>query len=490
MAMTGPTPCSSMSNHTKERVTMTKVTLENFYSNLIAQHEEREMRQKKLEQMMEEEGLKDEEKRIRRSAHAQKETEFLRLKRTRLGLEDFESLKVIGRGAFGEVRLVQKKDTGHVYAMKILRKADMLEKEQVGHIRAERDILVEADSLWVVKMFYSFQDKLNLYLIMEFLPGGDMMTLLMKKDTLTEEETQFYIAETVLAIDSIHQLGFIHRDIKPDNLLLDSKGHVKLSDFGLCTGLKKAHRTEFYRNLNHSLPSDFTFQNMNSKRKAETWKRNRRQLAFSTVGTPDYIAPEVFMQTGYNKLCDWWSLGVIMYEMLIGYPPFCSETPQETYKKVMNWKETLTFPPEVPISDKAKDLILRCQLHGLPVNTALIFLSCLCILCLSCLVSHGKTLMLQTVTHMHQMLNSLAKYVCLSGHLVVPSLNCAKKEFPWKCCYSGKMFLLPILPLGFSWKDTSSILLTELTSGNSNDFAFVCTGAYKCISVLADSFVL
>ncbi|XP_063072041.1 serine/threonine-protein kinase 38 isoform X1 [Engraulis encrasicolus] len=380
MATRGHSSGSSMSNHTKERVTMTKVTLENFYSNLIAQHEEREMRQQKLERVMDEEGLPEEEKRMRRSEHARKETEFLRLKRTRLGLDDFESLKVIGRGAFGEVRLVQKKDTGHVYAMKILRKADMLEKEQVGHIRAERDILVQADSLWVVKMFYSFQDKLNLYLLMEFLPGGDMMTLLMKKDTLTEEETQFYVAETVLAIDSIHQLGFIHRDIKPDNLLLDSKGHVKLSDFGLCTGLKKAHRTEFYRNLNHSLSNDFTWeakaglslgvlvflphfstasQNMNSKRKAETWKRNRRQLAFSTVGTPDYIAPEVFMQTGYNKLCDWWSLGVIMYEMLIGYPPFCSETPQETYKKVMNWKETLVFPPEVPISERAKALILR-----------------------------------------------------------------------------------------------------------------------------------
>ncbi|RXM95599.1 Serine/threonine-protein kinase 38 [Acipenser ruthenus] len=278
MAMTGQTSCSSMSNHTKERVTMAKVTLENFYSNLIAQHEEREMRQQKLEKVMDEEGLVDEEKRIRRSQHARKETEFLRLKRTRLGLDDFESLKVIGRGAFGEVRLVQKKDTGHVYAMKILRKADMLEKEQVGHIRAERDILVEADSLWVVKMFYSFQDKLNLYLIMEFLPGA--------------------------------------------------------------------------------------FQNMNSKRKAETWKRNRRQLAFSTVGTPDYIAPEVFLQTGYSKQCDWWSLGVIMYEMLIGYPPFCSETPQETYKKVMNWRETLIFPPEVPISEKAKDLILRFCCEG------------------------------------------------------------------------------------------------------------------------------
>ena len=108
------------------------------------------------------------------------------MKRTRLGLEDFESLKVIGRGVFGEVRLVQKKDTGHVYAMKILRKADMLEKEQVGHIRGKGDILGEADSLWVVKMFYSFQDKLNLYRIMEFLPGGDMMTPLMKKDTLTD----------------------------------------------------------------------------------------------------------------------------------------------------------------------------------------------------------------------------------------------------------------------------------------------------------------
>ncbi|KAJ8016442.1 hypothetical protein DPEC_G00007250 [Dallia pectoralis] len=373
MAMTGQSSCSSMSNHTKERVTMAKVTLENFYSNLIAQHEEREMRQQKLEKVMDQEGLADEEKRIRRSQHARKETEFLRLKRTRLGLEDFESLKVIGRGAFGEVRLVQKKDTGHVYAMKILRKADMLEKEQVGHIRAERDILVEADSLWVVKMFYSFQDKMNLYLIMEFLPGGDMMTLLMKKDTLTEEATQFYIAETVLAIDSIHQLGFIHRDIKPDNLLLDSRGHVKLSDFGLCTGLKRAHRTEFYKNLNHSLPSDFskqTFNNINSKRKAETWKKNRRQLAFSTVGTPDYIAPEVFMQNGYNKLCDWWSLGVIMYEMLIGYPPFCSETPQETYRKVMNWRETLIFPPEVPISEKAKDLILRfCCEEELRIGT-------------------------------------------------------------------------------------------------------------------------
>lgn len=96
---------------------------------------------------------------------------------------------------------------------------------------------------------------------------------------------------------------------------------------------------------------------MDSRRKKESWRKNRRQLAYSTVGTPDYIAPEVFLQTGYSSSCDWWSLGVIMYEMLIGYPPFCSESPQETYRKVMNWRETLVFPPEMPISRVARDLI-------------------------------------------------------------------------------------------------------------------------------------
>ncbi|XP_065224429.1 serine/threonine-protein kinase tricornered isoform X3 [Planococcus citri] len=362
LEMTGCESTIRFSGHTLDKATKAKVILENYYSNLVTQHLERKQRLAKLEESLKDESLSETEKEEKRQQHAQKETEFLRLKRSRLGVDDFEPLKVIGRGAFGEVRLVQKKDTGHVYAMKILRKADMLEKEQIAHVRAERDVLVEADHQWVVKMYYSFQDPINLYLIMEFLPGGDMMTLLMKKDTLSEECTQFYIAETALAIDSIHKLGFIHRDIKPDNLLLDARGHIKLSDFGLCTGLKKSHRTDFYRDLSQAKPSDFSSTAsslMDSKRRAESWKKNRRALAYSTVGTPDYIAPEVFLQTGYGPACDWWSLGVIMYEMLIGYPPFCSENPQETYRKVMNWRETLTFPPEIPISEEAKEVTMR-----------------------------------------------------------------------------------------------------------------------------------
>ena len=358
-------------------ITVIKITFE-YLRNLATQQLERTDRLKRLQETLNAKGMTDDEKQDRLKEHASKETEFLRLRRSKLGADDFEPLKVIGKGAFGEVRLVsccqilgiaasfsqivlflrlvQKNDTGHIYAMKVLRKREMVEKDQLAHVRAERDILVEADHQWVVKMFFSFQDPLNLYLVMEFLPGGDLMTLLMKEDTLTEDAAQFYVVETALAIEYIHSLGFIHRDIKPDNLLLDSRGHVKLSDFGLCTGLKKSHRTEYYRDLAKS--GNYLEVPVSSRKRAESWKVSRRTLAFSTVGTPDYIAPEVFADAGYDKRCDWWSLGVIMYEMLVGYPPFCSETPRETYLKILDWKQSLVFPPEVPVSQAAMATIL------------------------------------------------------------------------------------------------------------------------------------
>lgn len=367
-----PTSLPTLSRHTLDKATKAKVHLETYYSNLLHQHLERQKRLQRLELSLQ--GLPPPQAAEKRHLHNLRESEYLRLKRTRLSVHDFESLKLIGKGAFAQVRLVQKKDTGHVFAMKILRKKEMLDRDQVAHVRAERDILVEASSTndWVVRMFYSFQDNLNLYLIMEFLPGGDLMTLLMKEDTLSEEQTQFYIAEISLAVNYIHNMGFIHRDLKPDNILLDEKGHVKLSDFGLCTGLKKSHTTEFYKGLSQTTGTGNgkegggtagvkDFSPLDSRRRLESWKRTRRQLAYSTVGTPDYIAPEVFCRSGYGFGCDWWSVGVIMFEMLIGYPPFSSEGPQETYWKVMNWREHLLFPLEVPISEEAKFSILRCD---------------------------------------------------------------------------------------------------------------------------------
>jgi len=243
----------------------------------------------------------------------------------------------------------------------------MIKKDQITHVRNERDVLVESIAAyknknpWVVNLYFSFQDDQFLYLIMEYIPGGDMMTMLIKKDVFTEDQTRFYIAQTVVAIDSIHQLNYIHRDIKPDNLLFDKDGHIKLSDFGLCTGLQNNRLTALYKTLegeNKELTKE-DLKSLNRKEKIASWKTKRRVLAFSTVGTPDYIAPEVFMQKGYSKECDWWSVGVIMYEMLVGYPPFCSETPQETYRKIMNYKETLRFPDDTNISKEAKDLICK-----------------------------------------------------------------------------------------------------------------------------------
>jgi serine/threonine kinase 38 len=150
------------------------------------------------------------------------------LPKKKVNKDDFEKLKIIGRGAFGEVSIVRENKSGTIYAMKVMKKMDMIKKNQTDHIRAERNLLVAADNPWVVKLVYSFQDEEKLYLVMEYLPGGDFMTILMKKDILSEPETRFYIAELVQAIKSVHDLEYIHRDLKPDNILLNRDGHVCL----------------------------------------------------------------------------------------------------------------------------------------------------------------------------------------------------------------------------------------------------------------------
>lgn len=328
----------------------------------------------------------------------------------RLQLSDFRILKVIGRGGFGTVNLVERKSDGRLYALKSMRKSDMIRHGQIAHVRSERDLLAECRSPWIVPMYSSFQDSHHLYLLMEYVPGGDMMSLLIRLDIFPEPMARFYVAECVLAIEEVHRLGFVHRDIKPDNILFDAKGHVRLSDFGLSTGFRAMHDAAYYQRIfkgvagkKGTLPSSSPGSAWNRRKQSlfpstknpqevsegncnvidfdtlsvsrptkdpsnvaspgtsstNRSPKDRRTLAYSTVGTPDYIAPEVFLQRGYGVECDWWSLGAILYEMLVGYPPFCGDTHAETYHRIVNHRQHLLIPSDREISPEAEHLIRK-----------------------------------------------------------------------------------------------------------------------------------
>ncbi|KPP68001.1 rho-associated protein kinase 2-like [Scleropages formosus] len=310
--------------------------------------------------------------------------------------EDFEKVKVIGRGAFGEVQLVRKmhvslcckgttplcsggvsikltrwvwseeiqqiqqnrhrmlgvqrvcicacarfsisdlqtlvsgqvrhKASQKVYAMKLLSKFEMIKRSDSAFFWEERDIMAFADSPWVVQLSCAFQDDRYLYMVMEYMPGGDLVNLTSTYD-VPEKWAKFYTAEVVLALDAIHSMGFIHRDVKPDNMLLDCYGHLKLADFGTCM---KMDSTGMVR-------------------------------CDTAVGTPDYISPEVLKSQGgdgyYGRECDWWSVGVFIFEMLVGETPFYADSLVGTYSKIMDHKNSLNFPDDVEISKDAKDLI-------------------------------------------------------------------------------------------------------------------------------------
>ncbi|CAN6677406.1 unnamed protein product [Malus baccata var. baccata] len=360
-----PTTEEVPSNVTKQRVAAAKQYIEDHYKKQMKSLQERKERRNILEKKLADADVSEEEQSNLLKYLEKKETEYMRIQRHKMGADDFEPLTMIGKGAFGEVRICREKATGHVYAMKKLKKSEMLRRGQVEHVKAERNLLAEVESNCIVKLYCSFQDEEYLYLIMEYLPGGDMMTLLMRKDTLTEDEARFYIGETILAIESIHKHNYIHRDIKPDNLLLDRNGHMKLSDFGLCKPLDCSILQEkdfsVGKNLSGALQSDGrpAPPKRTQQEQLQHWQRNRRMLAYSTVGTPDYIAPEVLLKKGYGMECDWWSLGAIMYEMLVGYPPFYSDEPMSTCRKIVNWRTHLKFPEEAKLSPEAKNLISK-----------------------------------------------------------------------------------------------------------------------------------
>ncbi|XP_061782079.1 serine/threonine-protein kinase LATS2 [Nerophis lumbriciformis] len=348
-----------------------KFYMEQHIENVMKTYQQKLNRRLQLEQEMSKAGLSEAEQEQMRKMLNQKESNYNRLRRAKMDKSMFVKIKTLGIGAFGEVCLTRKVDTFALYAMKTLRKKDVLNRNQVAHVKAERDILAEADNEWVVRLYYSFQDRDSLYFVMDYIPGGDMMSLLIRMGIFPEPLACFYVAELTLAIESVHKMGFIHRDIKPDNILIDLDGHIKLTDFGLCTGFRWTHNSKYYQKGSHVRqdsmePSDFWDDVSNCRcgdrlmtLEQQAIRQHQRCLAHSLVGTPNYIAPEVLLRKGYTQLCDWWSVGVILFEMLVGQPPFLAPTPTETQIKVINWESTLQVPAQVKLSPESVDIIAR-----------------------------------------------------------------------------------------------------------------------------------
>eukprot|EP00443_Scrippsiella_acuminata_P091376 CAMPEP_0115428026 /NCGR_PEP_ID=MMETSP0271-20121206/29759_1 /TAXON_ID=71861 /ORGANISM="Scrippsiella trochoidea, Strain CCMP3099" /LENGTH=594 /DNA_ID=CAMNT_0002853095 /DNA_START=1 /DNA_END=1782 /DNA_ORIENTATION=- len=315
---------------------------------------ERKSMSQKLGDHLKDRSLTEEQREAVQQSFSKQQDEFFRESRKQVMISDFENVQVIGTGAFGIVRLCKKKDTGEIYAMKQMSKKEMVYKNQVHHVRAEKDALSMAKDSWVIGLHYTFQDDMFLYMVMDYLPGGDLMFHLMQKDIFDENETRFYIAELVEAVDYIHtNLHYIHRDIKPDNIVFDKDGHIRLLDFGLCkhNPPQPAADGESTAGQEQGSPQDGS-----SRRRHPT----RAQLQ-SVVGTPDYMGPEVYRKDPYGKECDWWSVGIIMFEMLFGGPPFSDERhdPAVTSARVMQWRKHFQMPPDPRVGDESRDVVSR-----------------------------------------------------------------------------------------------------------------------------------
>jgi len=217
----------------------------------------------------------------------------------KLCVDDFIQLKLIGRGGFGRVLLVKKKDSGQIYAMKVLKKRFIVAQNQVTHTTTERNVMVKLEHPFLTKLHFAFQDEKNLYFVMDFINGGELFHHLRREKKFSEERTKFYAAEIISAITYLHTRGIVYRDLKPENVLLGREGHVVVTDFGLAKeGLHGEQRTE------------------------------------TRAGTPEYLAPEVIKGEKYTKSVDWWAVGILVYEMLTGAPPFYDNDIQKLFHKI------------------------------------------------------------------------------------------------------------------------------------------------------------
>ncbi|KAH0173807.1 serine/threonine-protein kinase gad8, partial [Aureobasidium melanogenum] len=247
---------------------------------------------------------------------------FVENRQRSLKIEDFELLKVVGKGSFGKVMQVQKRDTRRIYALKTIRKAHIISRSEVAHTLAERSVLAQINNPFIVPMKFSFQSPEKLYIVLAFVNGGELFHHLQKEQRFDINRSRFYAAELLCALECLHGFNVIYRDLKPENILLDYTGHIALCDFGLCK------------------------LDMKDEDKTNTF-----------CGTPEYLAPELLHGTGYTKTVDWWTLGVLLYEMLTGLPPFYDENTNDMYRKIL--AEPLHFPGPEIVPPAARDLLQK-----------------------------------------------------------------------------------------------------------------------------------
>lgn len=235
----------------------------------------------------------------------------------KVGVADFDLLAVIGKGSFGKVMQVKKKDDGEIYAMKVLRKDAIIARKQVAHTRAEKAILQKIQHPFIVNLNYAFQTEDKLYMVLDYINGGELFFHLKKEGKFPEDRVKLYAAEIAQALHHLHNLNIVYRDLKPENILIDAEGHICITDFGLSKEIKKDEGTNTF------------------------------------CGTPEYLAPEVLRNQSHGVAVDWWSLGTLIFEMLTGLPPFYSQNINIMYQKILNGE--LKFPSF--ISDDAKSLL-------------------------------------------------------------------------------------------------------------------------------------
>ena len=248
--------------------------------------------------------------------------EYVENRSRTLTIDDFDLLKVVGKGSFGKVMQVKKKDTQRIYALKTIRKAHIISRSEVAHTLAERSVLSQINNPFIVPLKFTFQSPEKLYFVLAFVNGGELFHHLQKEQRFDINRSRFYTAELLCALECLHGFNVIYRDLKPENILLDYSGHIALCDFGLCKlDMKDEDRTNTF------------------------------------CGTPEYLAPELLLGQGYTKTVDWWTLGVLLYEMLTGLPPFYDENTNEMYRKILS--EPLHFPGPEIVPPAAKDLLTK-----------------------------------------------------------------------------------------------------------------------------------